>query len=127
MRRAGTAVALAAALLTGCGGGGGSANGGKPVTLRPGQPLTVSAREYRFDPNRVTAPAGRLALTLHNAGSLAHDIRVEQGGRELGGTPIITPGQDARATVNLSPGTYDFICTVGDHAQLGMKGTLTVK
>jgi plastocyanin len=26
----------------------------------------------------------------------------------------------------LTPGTYEFICTVGDHAGLGMKGTLTV-
>ena len=25
------------------------------------------------------------------------------------------------------PGSYQFLCTVGDHAQLGMRGTLVVK
>jgi uncharacterized cupredoxin-like copper-binding protein len=29
--------------------------------------------------------------------------------------------------VTLSPGTYDFLCTVPGHADGGMKGKLTVK
>jgi len=28
--------------------------------------------------------------------------------------------------VRVERGRYEFICTVGDHAELGMKGTLTV-
>jgi uncharacterized cupredoxin-like copper-binding protein len=29
--------------------------------------------------------------------------------------------------LRLEPGTYEMLCTVGDHAQLGMKGELTVR
>ena len=29
--------------------------------------------------------------------------------------------------IDLKPGTYELLCTVGDHAQLGMKGKLTVR
>ena len=30
-------------------------------------------------------------------------------------------------TVSMAPGTYEMLCTVGDHAQLGMRGTLMVR
>jgi plastocyanin len=133
MRRTGTASALlAAVVLAGCGGGGGSgAAGGKAVTLKPGQPLRVSAREYGFDPKGVTIEArGRnvsVPIALHNSGVLGHDLIVERGGKQVGGTTVITGGNDASATVKLQPGSYTFFCDVGDHAQLGMKGTLTVR
>jgi uncharacterized cupredoxin-like copper-binding protein len=29
--------------------------------------------------------------------------------------------------VRLTPGTYEMLCTVGDHAELGMRGELEVK
>jgi plastocyanin len=34
------------------------------------------------------------------------------------------PGQSQTLTINLAPGTYQFICTY--HVSLGMKGTLVV-
>ena len=48
------------------------------------------------------------------------------GGDKKGGTPIFAPGKVASGQAKLGPGTYEFICTVGDHAARGMKGTLTV-
>ena len=129
MRRTGTAcLLLAATALAGCGGGGG---GGKSVTVKAGQPVRFTADEYKFDPKSVTLDAGgkaaTLAVRLHNSGSLAHDLRVKRGGQELGGTSIILNGKDSSASVRLTPGTYTFFCSVGDHEQLGMKGTLTVR
>jgi len=108
-----------------------SAAGGKTVTLKPGQPLRVSAREYGFDPKGVTIDAGgetvAMPIALHNSGVLGHDLIVGRGGKQVGGTTVITGGNDASATVKLQPGSYMFFCDVGDHAQLGMKGTLTVR
>jgi len=101
------------------------------VTLKAGQPLAVTAREYKFDPKNVNVDAGGKATTvsikLHNAGGLAHDLRIGKGGSELGGTPIVLGDKDAGATVKLAPGSYTFFCSVGDHEQLGMKGRLTVR
>lgn len=113
--------------LAGCGGSGGSGGGGKPVTVAAGKPLAVAATEYRFDPKSVTASAGTLRITLHNGGTQAHDLRIQKDGQNLGGTAIFGPNQSQSAHVKLAPGTYEFICSVGDHASLGMKGTLVVK
>jgi plastocyanin len=86
------------------------------------------AKEYSFDPSTIVVEgAGALRLTLDNKGSLAHDIKVEKDGRVLGGTPPFPAGETRSATVRLAPGSYDFLCTVGDHAELGMKGKLEVR
>ena len=101
------------------------------MTLKAGQPLAVTADEYKFDPKNVTVDAGgkttTLAIKLHNSGGLAHDFRVERDGSEVGGTPVVLGDKDAGATVKLAPGSYTFFCSVGDHEQLGMKGSLTVR
>jgi plastocyanin len=110
--------------LAGCGGSG----GGKSVTVPSGKPIAVTASEYRFDPKAIVVTGGGpVRFSLTNGGAQAHDLHVQKGGQDLGGTSIFGPGQTQSATVKLAPGTYDFVCTVGDHEQLGMKGTLTVK
>jgi plastocyanin len=117
---------MAAAIgLAGCGGGGGG--GGKAVTVPAGKPVDVTARDYSFSPATIQVTAGNVRFNLKNAGAQAHDLHVEKGGQDLGGTSVFGPGSTQGATVKLSPGTYDFVCTVGDHEALGMKGKLVVK
>ena len=78
-------------------------------------------------PKQVASPKPvPIRFTLRNDGSLAHDVHVEKDGSDLGGTPIFGPGKTEPGKATLAPGTYEFICTVGNHADLGMKGTLTV-
>jgi len=123
-------LAVPCTLLLAAAGCGGSKDGGptRTVTTAPGATVTVSADEYRFDPNRVVVRgAGPLRIVLRNEGSVAHDIRVRRDGRDVGGTPSFAPGGRMAARLELRPGTYELLCTVGDHAQLGMRGTLTVK
>jgi plastocyanin len=119
-------VALAASLaLAGCGG----ADEGKSraVTIPAGRELRVTADEYSFDPTAITVErAGALEITVANRGSLAHDLRVRRGGREIGGTPAFQGGQ-RRVRLRLTRGRYSFLCTVGDHAKLGMTGSLRVR
>ena len=126
MRRLAVPCALLLA-AAGCGGG----DGGGPtrtVTTAAGGTVTISADEYRFDPNRVVVRgAGTLRIVLRNDGSVAHDIRLRRGGKDVGGTPSFAPGGSMAAQLHLQPGTYALLCTVGDHAKLGMRGTLEVK
>ena len=67
--------------------------------------------------------AGTLRLTLDNKGTLAHNIKVEKDGRVIGGTPAIPGRRERLRHRRLASGTYEFVCTVGDHAELGMKGS----
>ena len=126
MRRLAVPCALLLA-AAGCGGG----DGGGPTrtgSADAGGTLRVSAREYSFDPNRVVVTgAGELRIVLRNNGSVAHNIHLERDGKDVGGTPSFAPGGSMAARLRLAPGTYELLCTVGDHAQLGMRGTLTVK
>ena len=71
--------------------------------------------------------AGTLRVTLVNEGSLAHNLKLMEDGDEVGGTPSFPGGESRSTRLRVASGSYEFICTVGDHAELGMKGTLEVE
>jgi plastocyanin len=113
--------------LAGCGGGDDD-EPVRSVTVNPNSTLEVVGDEYSFDPGEVVVRgAGPLTIRLRNAGDLAHNLRVERQGEDVGGTPTFPGGQTQSGRVNLEHGNYELICTVGDHAELGMTGTLQVK
>jgi plastocyanin len=119
-------------VLAGCSGGGDKKkNTGPTVTVGHNQPIAFGAFEYRFEPKNVTVNSGTtkpsvVRFVMRNNGSLAHDLHIQKDGKDLGGTPIFGPGKTESGQATLGPGKYEFLCTVGDHAALGMKGTLTV-
>ena len=76
--------------------------------------------------NRLGLHARPAAEFVKLAGRFRAEIKVEKDGRVIGGTPPFPAGESRSASVRLASGTYEFICTVGDHAELGMKGTLKV-
>jgi plastocyanin len=124
LTRSALTLAAVALLVAGCGG---HDRPGGTVTAPANGSVRVSAKEYSFDPSTIVVRgAGTLRLTLENKGTLAHNIKVEKNGQVIGGTPAFPAGETKSASVKLAPGTYDFLCTVGDHAELGMKGTLKV-
>jgi len=123
-------VAGAALALASCGGTEDPPD--LPKSIAAGQPLTVVGREYVFAPNRVTvkgAPAGgvRQRIELVNRGDLAHNIEVLDGDRIVGRLRSFPPGQQRSLSVRLPKGDYRLICTVADHDQKGMRGTLKVR
>jgi plastocyanin len=122
-------VLCAAGVLASCGGGDDQPARGRAVTVPASRGVTITAREYSFDPAKVvvTGGGGALRVTLRNRGSLAHDVRVLKAGRDLGGTQSFEGKRPHTATVDLKPGRYRLICSVGDHAKLGMRASLEVK
>jgi plastocyanin len=124
MRRLPAAAAVLACLLTGCGD---EDEPGRTVTVERGQAVRVVASEYEFDPSTVVVAGGRIRIELANEGSLAHNLKLFQGERELGGTPSFPGGRTEVAEVDLEPGRYRMVCTVGDHEELGMTGTLEAR
>lgn len=119
---------LTALLLLGSGCGGGDDDPGRTVTVESPASLTVVGDEYSFDPETIVLTGGgELEVGLDNQGSLAHNLRVFDGGTDIGGTPTFAGSDTRSGRVRVEPGEYELVCTVGNHAELGMTGTLTVR
>jgi plastocyanin len=109
-------------------GGNDQDNDARSVSVTPNSTLRVTAKEYSFDPARVeVSGAGSLTIRLRNAGSLSHNLELTRDGETIGGTPTFPGGETRSGRVNLEQGRYEMVCTVGDHAELGMRGELEVK
>jgi plastocyanin len=109
-------------------GGGDQEGDTRTASTKPNSTLRVTAREYLFDPDRVKmSEPGPLTFRLRNAGSLAHNLKVTRDGRTIGGTPTFPGGETRSGRVTLARGRYEMVCTVGDHAELGMRGELEVE
>jgi plastocyanin len=126
-----TSIALLLVLVAaGCGGGSGTdvtggtgSTGG--TTSAPAEKVDaeVFASEYAFAPPFVIFDkAGTYTLSLRNDGNVPHNLTI----KGQGGTPNVQPGETATVTVTLKAGQYEMVCTIGDHAEQGMDGTLTV-
>lgn len=100
-----------------------------PLAATPPPPARalVFADEYRFAFSRKVLPAGRVRLQLKNIGEDDHDLRVlgPRGGLR-GETGRVHSGGLGEIRASLPRGRYSYLCTVGDHAAHGMKGTFTV-
>ncbi len=129
------ALALLAALVSvtlvpGCGGdGGGGEAGGDGTTTATGegtgQRVEVSAKDFLFQPARLTVDAGEVTFVLTNDGNAPHALEIEGNGVEEE-TDTIDPGDSTELTVDLEDGTYEMYCPVDGHRERGMEGTLTV-
>ena len=99
--------------------------GGAPP---PAGPVAIAADpsgQIAFTTKALRAHAGTVAIAFTNASQTPHNLTILRGGAALGATPTFAGGEKT-LSVSLKPGTYTFECTVPGHAQLGMKGTLTV-
>ncbi len=78
-------------------------------------------------PRSCTPSPGRLTLQIVNRGRLPHNFRIEKAGREVGRTSALKPGESDRVAVRLTRGDYHYFCSVGNHEELGLYGTLVVR
>jgi plastocyanin len=127
VRRLAVIATLFAVPVAACGGDDDDASA-RSVTVPAGAAVGVVADEYFFDPARVIMRgAGPLTIRLRNRGELAHNLKLFRGDEEVGGTPTFPGGRTESGRVNVEHGNYEMVCTVGDHAELGMTGTVRVR
>jgi uncharacterized cupredoxin-like copper-binding protein len=92
--------------------------------------LSIAANpegQLKYNTTALAAKAGKVAIALTNNSPLSHNVTVESSaGSVVGATPTFQGGSKA-LTLNLTPGTYKFYCSVPGHRQSGMEGTLVVK
>jgi plastocyanin len=86
--------------------------------------FSVDAQNYSFSPKMLEVNVGdKVVIHVTNKGGM-HDFVI----KDLG-VDVDTPsGKTTDVTFTADKaGTFEFICSVGNHAAMGMKGTLTVK
>jgi plastocyanin len=122
----GALLAAAIVLATGC---------SDDAPIREDQPVVrVTLDEYAITPQDISVPSGRVELVARNIGRLTHNLQIEVPPKDpdaqtetLGETPTAQPGTTVDATVDLKPGTYLMRCSLANHDDLGMTGTLVVR
>jgi plastocyanin len=130
MRRLAVSACLCAILGAGCGDDDDESSREAPqtVTVPAGGVVRVVGREYFFRPAEIEVQGpGRITLTLANKGALAHNAKLFRDGREVGGSPTFPGGRTESGKVRLERGSYEMVCTVGDHAERGMVGSVSVR
>jgi plastocyanin len=128
--RAGAALLAIAALGAGCGSDPDERTAGQILRLG----VVTAPGKVAFDKKRLEAKAGKVTIELRNDKGIAHNVRVQTGRRccfasgseDVGGTPTVV-NQTIRATLDLKPGTYQFLCSIGGHWQRGQRGVLVVR
>jgi len=86
--------------------------------------IVVEGGNYYFENSTINVEQGEtVRIVLDNVGGL-HDLRIPS--QEVG-TDQINGGQTDSFTVSFDEtGSYEFICSVGNHAARGMIGTIEV-
>lgn len=114
------AAAVAALLLTSRGGDGGDARAAD-------RRVTVVLDDFRFKPQTIRARPGRLTLALEGRGRLGHNLHLRKGGRVVTKIKTLKPGARRTKTVELTRGDYRMFCSIANHEELGMYGTIAVR
>ena len=91
-----------------------------------GEAITISETEFALDPDTATAPEGPVSIDVVNDGQTVHNLEVEGDGIEEI-TSDLSPGDSETLELDLPAGTYEMYCAIGDHADQGMEGELTVE
>src|SRR5205814_2380485 len=97
------------------------------TTTTPAKPpaasnVAVSETEFKITAASTKFKAGQITFQVKNTGKIPHDLAVKQIGDK---TKLIQPGDSAKLTVTLKPGTYELYCTVPGHEAAGMKQNIT--
>jgi plastocyanin len=105
------------------------ARGEGPQTTPPSIPhIQVTAVEYRFTLSRTTVPHGKVIFEFVNNGQDEHNLNVLPGeGPPAGSFPNAPAKGVSDQEMELRPGTYTLFCSLPEHEQKGMKGTLVVE
>lgn len=149
------AVPLAAVALfaAGCGGSdekdtsgttAGTTTAATPTVAKAtGGAITVKMSDFKFTPQDISAPAGKLTITAPNDGNVAHELVLVKSDKPAGSFPVKngrvsedgsvgeiseTPaGKTKSHTFDLQPGKYVMICNISGHYQAGMYGSIVVQ
>jgi len=99
-----------------------------PSTAAQKLELTADAGgALKYDKTSLSADAGPVEIVMTNPSQTPHNVVVEGNGIEEQKGPVVEKGGRSTVSADLEAGTYEFYCSVGQHREAGMEGTLTVR
>jgi plastocyanin len=113
-------LVLIAVALAGCGGD-------EPSARARGGRVAIVLDDFSIRPQTIRARARPLTFTIENRGRIGHNFHLRRGAGEPLEVTTIFPGEAKSDTVTLARGDYRMVCTVSNHEELGMYGTLVVR
>ncbi len=99
--------------------------GARPQATPSVVKVSALASGLAYNTKVLRAHPGKIKLMFTNLSPLNHNVRIESGEHELGGTKVIGRGKTV-AYLSLKKGAYNFYCSVPGHEDAGMKGKLIV-
>ena len=114
------ALLIAAFAVAGCGAT-------TPVARVDDGRVAVTLDEYLISPQDIDVPPGRVTVTVSNHGRLRHSFRLWGANGEPLAVKSVFPGDSVTRTATLERGEYRMVCTIMNHAELGMTGRLIVR
>lgn len=87
--------------------------------------ISAVANGLAYNTKVLHTKAGMVTIDFTNLSQLHHNVRLEIGEKEFGGTKTIGHGSTT-VTVKLSKGTYHYYCSVPGHEGAGMSGHVIV-
>ena len=114
-------------LAAGCGGGSDGGDDdlrlGTETATSSGADYEVFASEFAFAPPfLIVEKAGTYTISLRNDGTVPHNFTI----KGVGKTSDVEPGETMATELTLKKGNYEYFCSIADHAEQGMDGTLNV-
>jgi len=118
--------------------GGGAATGGSDQPPPAGDTaINFVEKDFAIAMDKSTIKAGSITFNIKNNGPSPHNIGITKEADSSKGGGITGPvikdsdtldtGKTTTITVDLQPGSYNVVCTVPGHVQLGMIMKLTVQ
>lgn len=87
--------------------------------------FTVDGANYKFTPSLITVNKGdTVRITFKNGGG-THNLTIPDYNAQT--KTVNFGGSDTVEFVADKAGSFEYYCAVGNHRELGMRGTLTVK
>jgi plastocyanin len=87
--------------------------------------FTVTASSFKFDPAEMKVKKGdKVTIVFKNSGGM-HDWVIDEF--DAGTKQLPAGGTETISFVADKVGTFEYYCSVGNHRQMGMKGTLIVE
>lgn len=92
---------------------------------QPDREYVVTAENFSFSPATMTAKVGDMVRITFKNTEGTHDLVIDELGLNTG---ITTAGEEVVVDfVVLNSGSFEYYCSVGQHREMGMVGTLVVE
>jgi plastocyanin len=115
-----TVALVALAAVIGCGGD-------EPTAVVHDKTVEITLDEFLIAPQNLTAKPGRVTFRVADRGRLRHSFRIWGADSAPVEIESVFPGEETVRVGELARGEYRMVCTVSNHAELGMTGRLVVR